>query len=74
MLAMRTVTVVDSDTDTRWPGVAADCLRAGIHSSLSLPLRRASRSIGGLNMYGAAPGAFSAQSQRPLRRSPGRRC
>ncbi|HKG50795.1 MAG TPA: GAF domain-containing SpoIIE family protein phosphatase [Actinomycetales bacterium] len=58
------VTVEDYSVDGRWPDVAEDALAAGIHSSLSIPLVQGRRTIGGLNMYGAAVAAFTEQSRR----------
>jgi len=58
------ITVENYADDGRWPDVAEDALAAGVHSSLSLPLVQGHRTIGGLNMYGAALGAFTAQSRR----------
>src|SRR5215217_2107519 len=58
------VTVDDYADDGRWPDVAEDALAAGIHSSLSIPLVQGRRTIGGLNMYGTAPAAFTEQSRR----------
>ena len=58
------VTVDDYGSDGRWPDVAEDALAAGIHSSLSLPLVQGRRIIGGLNMYGTAPAAFTERSRQ----------
>jgi serine phosphatase RsbU (regulator of sigma subunit) len=59
----KSVTVDDYAADSRWPDVAQDALAAGIHSSLSLPLVQHRRTIGGLNMYGSTPAAFTEQSR-----------
>jgi serine phosphatase RsbU (regulator of sigma subunit) len=44
--------------------VAAESLRAGIHSSLSFPLQGEGAVLGALNMYGDAPAAFRGDSRR----------
>jgi serine phosphatase RsbU (regulator of sigma subunit) len=64
MRDQKPVSVKDYRTDTRWPNLAADTLAFGMRSSLSLPLTQAGRTIGGLNMYGSAVGAFTVQSRR----------
>jgi serine phosphatase RsbU (regulator of sigma subunit) len=64
MRGQQTITVDDYATETRWPAFTAAGLQAGICSSLSVPLVRGSRSIGGLNMYGSRRGAFTAQSEQ----------
>jgi serine phosphatase RsbU (regulator of sigma subunit) len=58
------VTVRDYRHEQRWPEVTAEALRAGIHSSHSLPLLEDGKTLGGLNLYGAAPGAFTEASRR----------
>lgn len=59
------VTVDDFGTDRRWPGVAAEALRAGVHSSLSLALvDQRGETLGSLNMYGDVPGGFTAVSRQ----------
>jgi serine phosphatase RsbU (regulator of sigma subunit) len=63
MHEQKSVTVDDYAADNRWPDVAQDALAAGIHSSLSLPLVHGRKTIGGLNMYGSTPAAFTEQSR-----------
>jgi GAF domain-containing protein len=48
----------DMRTDTRWPGFSADAARAGVLSSLSVPLPAQGSVTGALNVYGHAPAAF----------------
>jgi len=67
MRDQRPVTVDDYGADARWPEVADEALEAGIRSSLSLPLVLGRRSIGGLNLYGAAPTTFGASSLEAAR-------
>lgn len=58
------VSVEDFGTDARWPGVAAEALRVGVHSSLSLALvDRRGETLGSLNMYGDVPAGFTAASR-----------
>jgi serine phosphatase RsbU (regulator of sigma subunit) len=56
------VIVDDYGVDVRWPEVADEALKAGIQSSLSLPLILGRQSIGGLNLYGSARTGFAEQS------------
>jgi serine phosphatase RsbU (regulator of sigma subunit) len=59
------VAVQDYRSDQRWPAVAAEAVREGVRSSLSVPiLGRGGQSLGGLNMYGDAPAAFGEASRR----------
>jgi serine phosphatase RsbU (regulator of sigma subunit) len=61
----RPVVVKNYRSETRWPAVAAEALEVGINSSLSLPLMDGEgHAVGGLNMYGEAPAAFTAASRR----------
>jgi serine phosphatase RsbU (regulator of sigma subunit) len=66
--AMRTheaVMVEDYRTDRRWPQLAAEAVRAGIHSSLSVSLlEEGGKTLGGLNMYGDVAGGFTAASRK----------
>lgn len=65
MRERKPVTVEDYRTDQRWPGVASEAVDAGIQSSHSLPLlQEDGETLGGLNLYGAAPGAFTESSRR----------
>jgi serine phosphatase RsbU (regulator of sigma subunit) len=57
------VTVHDYGHDPRWPAVGAQSLQVGIRSSLSLPLQRGGRVLGGLNLYGASVAAFGLESR-----------
>ena len=45
------ISVEDYSTETRWPEVDGDLQAAGVGSSLSMPLSRDGRVIGGLNLY-----------------------
>jgi len=59
------ITVTDYRDDDRWPEVAREALKVGIHSSLSMPLLgRDGATVGGLNLYGGAASAFTAASHR----------
>jgi GAF domain-containing protein len=50
---------IEDITDIRqWPRFAAAAVELGVGSSLSLPLSLAGGTYGGLNLYGAAAGAF----------------
>jgi serine phosphatase RsbU (regulator of sigma subunit) len=61
------VTVEDYRSEARWPQVGADALDQGIRSSLSLPLVDAGgHTLGGLNMYGGVPRAFSEDSRHDV--------
>jgi serine phosphatase RsbU (regulator of sigma subunit) len=60
----RVVSVPDFAEESRWPPVTAEGLRAGIHSSLSLPLEGDGEVLGALNLYGEAVGAFGRDSER----------
>ena len=51
------------DTDTRWPAFGAAALARGVGSSMSMPLDLSGESVGGLNVYGREPGAFSEQDE-----------
>ena len=59
----RVIRIDAMDTDTRWPTFTAAARAQGIGSSLSMPLELAGESVGGLNVYGRAPDAFSAQDE-----------
>src|SRR3954453_5594499 len=53
------VIVVDSlDNDDRWPEFAAAATARGVRSMLSLPMVSGERSVGALNFYAGAEGAF----------------
>ena len=52
------------DTDTRWPAFTAAARARGIGSSLSMPLDLAGETVGGLNVYGQEPDAFSTQDEQ----------
>jgi serine phosphatase RsbU (regulator of sigma subunit) len=61
----RAVTVEDYRSESRWPGVAAAAVAAGMQSSLSLPLMDSRGAcLGGLNMYGASHAGFGEASRR----------
>ena len=52
------VRVDDFTIDDRYPRFAAEAVRLGIHSSLSMPLKVGERRFGALNLYGQPPKAF----------------
>ena len=58
------VRVEDFSIDERYPRFAADALRLGIHSSLSMPLHVHGKTIGALNLYGETTKAFDDGSER----------
>jgi GAF domain-containing protein len=57
------ITVQDYSAERRWPEVDGDLRDAGVRSSLSLPLSRDGRVVGGLNLYAEAPRSFGATSR-----------
>jgi serine phosphatase RsbU (regulator of sigma subunit) len=61
------VEVEDYAQDRRWPQVSSAALSVGTHSSLSLPLRDGSRTVGVLNLYGTRVGPFGAEAHRTAR-------
>jgi GAF domain-containing protein len=64
--ALRGGTVIHVDdlaADDRWDSYRPHAVAHGVGSSLSLPLRVETESLGALNLYAPAPGAFS-QAQR----------
>jgi serine phosphatase RsbU (regulator of sigma subunit) len=61
------VQVEDYRIEERWPDVAGVALAAGLRSSLSLPLVQGHRTVGGLNLYGERPAAFTEQSEHAAR-------
>ena len=58
------VIVADFAADRRWASVAEQAVRAGIRSSLSLPLRNGEAVIGGLNLYSDTPQAFGDEPRQ----------
>ena len=58
------VRIDDMAGDGRFPRFAAEALRLGINSTLSLPLLVKGVSIGALNIYGESLKAFDEQSER----------
>src|SRR3954453_5469146 len=51
--------IVDSlDDDDRWPEFAAAATARGVRSTLSLPMLAGETSVGALNFYAGAAGAF----------------
>jgi GAF domain-containing protein len=56
--------VEDMATDDRFPGFAADAIRLGVKSSLSLPLKIGDRTSGALNLYANQAEAFDAASEQ----------
>ena len=57
------ISVTDYDTEGRWPEVDEHLRAAGVRSSLSLPLSRREKVIGGLNLYAQQPEAFTPTSR-----------
>jgi GAF domain-containing protein len=51
--------IEDTETETRWPDFAAAARHHGVRSTLSIPLAARETSIGALNLYAEAPGAFT---------------
>ena len=60
----RQVTSPDLDHEPRWPRFVAHAREAGYRAVYALPLRLRSETIGGLNLFGSAPGALSAHALR----------
>jgi GAF domain-containing protein len=58
------VRVEDMTTDNRFPRFAAEAMRLGINSSLSMPLIVEGALIGALNLYGKHVKAFEEHSER----------
>jgi GAF domain-containing protein len=57
------VEVLDTRTDTRWPGYIEAATRHGCRSSLALPLPLHEGVTGGLNFYAREPAAFDDDSR-----------
>ncbi len=59
--------VTDSDDDPvderAWHAFAQASARAGVSSTLSIPLMTSDRVYGGLNLYGSTPGAFDGHHE-----------
>lgn len=49
----------DLDTDSPWPGFAAECTKAGYRSVCAVPLRYRANTLGCLNLFVAEPGGLS---------------
>jgi serine phosphatase RsbU (regulator of sigma subunit) len=67
LTAVRTATPVsvnDFAVDLRWSGVANEACAVGVRSSLSVPLHDGDQVVGGLNLYGLEPGAFSDEDEQ----------
>lgn len=61
------IDVPDMVEETRWGDYSAHALVSGIHSAVSLPLVVNDNTIGALNLFSPAPGAFAeADVQRAL--------
>jgi GAF domain-containing protein len=58
------VLVDDLDRDGRFPEFAAAATAHGVRSTLSLPLRSGEESVGALNLYAGAAGAFDEVATR----------
>ncbi|CAA9398067.1 MAG: Serine phosphatase RsbU, regulator of sigma subunit [uncultured Quadrisphaera sp.] len=59
----REIVVVDFHDEPRWYEMAAEASRAGVRSSLSLPLVDGAGVIGGLNLYAQLRAAFTEESR-----------
>ncbi len=53
----------DTKLDERWPEFSAAALEHGVRSTLSLPLRTETESIGALNLYSNSVDAFDGDEQ-----------
>jgi GAF domain-containing protein len=60
----RQVVSADLDLESRWPRFVAHARQAGYRAVHALPLRLRSETIGGLNLFGSAPGELSAHALR----------
>jgi hypothetical protein len=59
------VSIVDVDTEQRWPAYLQGARKQGLRSSLSLPLVVDGSTVAAMNLYSfARPGAFDEQVQR----------
>jgi GAF domain-containing protein len=58
----QTVFIKDLSEETRWPNFVATATRLGVHCLLSFRLFVIGESLGVLNLYGAAPEAFTQDS------------
>jgi GAF domain-containing protein len=63
VFGQRMVSVPDVASDTRWPEFARQAAQAGAMSMLSFQLFVEGDNLGALNLYGAAPRAFDADSE-----------
>jgi transcriptional regulator with GAF, ATPase, and Fis domain len=54
--------IEDMVTEAHWQLFSRASAAAGVHSSLSLPLVAAGRTIGAVNLYGGTPHAFDGKS------------
>jgi GAF domain-containing protein len=57
-----TVLIDDLAAETRWPDFTATAMTLGVHSLLSFRLFVVGESLGVLELYGAAPHAFTSES------------
>jgi GAF domain-containing protein len=62
MRDQRTVLIDDLGAETRWPSFGPTAVTLGVHSVLSFRLFVKGENLGSLNLYGAAPHAFSPES------------
>ncbi|MFL6143711.1 MAG: GAF and ANTAR domain-containing protein [Labedaea sp.] len=58
----------DLAEDMRWGDYRMDALAHGIRSSVSIPLRHGTHSVGALNLYSDRPHAFGTDEQAEARR------
>ena len=56
--------MADTAADDRWPEFAAAARAVGVQSTLSLPMLVGDRVVGGFNMYGLQPDAFTGDSAK----------
>ncbi len=56
--------VEDTAAESRWPRFGKQAAACGVHSVLSLPLRAQDETIGALNLYAIACGAFGEAETR----------
>jgi len=58
-----TVTIPDTDHETRWPMFAARAAQVGVGSMMSLPLSVRAEGFGVLNLYATRPHAFTSDDE-----------
>lgn len=53
----------DFEVDTRWPDFGRAAVQAGVRSCLSIQLYTSGKEVGALNVFAAAPNAFSSEDE-----------